>query len=169
MLLGQRVRVVVLISFLASSALTAQTGYFSVTGQDFLEQTRFVFVGKLVDKASYRDTEVGEIFTRYVFEVSEAVKGDPGEQAAIIEYGGTVDGETVMVSHGPSYVLGQEYLVFSYVDLLDHDRTLSGPLGRFQVISQGGERRTIRIYPTHPLSDALNLNKATVLMELDGF
>ena len=74
-----------------------------------------------------------------------------------------------MVSHGPSYVLGQEYLVFSmwiFSTTIGLCRVL---WGRFQVISQGGERRTIRIYPTHPLSDALNLNKATVLMELDGF
>ena len=41
MLLGQRVRVVVLISFLASSALTAQTGYFGEL-QSLLDKTSLV-------------------------------------------------------------------------------------------------------------------------------
>ncbi len=168
MLLGQRVSLVAVVSLLALPILTAQTSYFSVTGEDFLEQTRYVFVGKLVDKISYRDTEAGHIFTRHVFKVSEAVKGDPGDQVEVIEYGGTVDGETLEVSHGPSYVLGQEYLVFSYLDLLDHDRTLSGPLGQFQVIPDRDEGKTIRLYPTHPLRAALKLGKAPVFMELDG-
>ena len=169
MLLGQRVTLVATVSCLAVSVLTAQRSYFSVTGQDFLEQTRYVFVGKLIDKVSYRDVEAGHIFTRHVFRVSEAVKGDPGDQVEVIEYGGTVDGETLMVSHVPSYVLGQEYLVFSYVDLLDHDRTLSGPLGQFHVLSDKGGRKTIRLYPNHPLRATLKLDDAPFFMELGGF
>ncbi len=169
MMLGQGVPVVAAVSFLVLSILTAQTSYFSVTGKDFLEQTRFVFVGKLVDKVSYRDAEAGEILTKHIFLVSEAVKGDPGDRVEVIEYGGTVDGRTLMVSHGPSYVLGQQYLVFSYLDLLGHDRTLSGPLGQFQVLSGGSGRRAIRLYPTHPLRDALEPDSAATFMELDGF
>lgn len=169
MLLGQRFLVLAVVSLLTLPILPAQTSYFSVTGNGFLEGTRFVFLGKLVDKVSYRDVEAGHIFTRHVFQVSEAVKGNPGDQVEVIEYGGTVDGETLQVSHGPSYVLGQEYLVFSYIDLLDHDRTLSGPLGQFQVVSDREGGKTIRLYPTHPLRAALKLGKAPVFMELDSF
>ncbi len=168
MLLVQHLTTVFFVSFLASSVLAAQTNYFSFTGQDFLEQTRFVFVGKLVDKVSYRDTEAGRIFTKHVFQVSEGVKGEPGAQAEVIEYGGTVDGETVIVSHQASYVLGQEYLVFSYVDLLGHDRTFSGPVGRLAVVSAADGQKKIRLYPTHPLRQALKPNNAAVFMELDG-
>ena len=152
-----------------AALLLAEEGSFDVRGADFFQKTNFVFVGKVVEKKSYRSEDGRFIFTRHIFQVSEAIKGEPGSRLEMTEYGGTVGRESMAVSHGPSYAVGQEYLVFSYVDLLRHNRTLAGPLGQFRVVtSQSGERR-IRVYPSHPLREVLEQQNEAVFQELKAW
>lgn len=155
----RHITVLVLISSLVCISSPAQRSYFNVTGTDFLLKTHLIFVGKLVEKNSYRSDDRRTIFTRHIFQVREVVKGNPAKRVEIIEYGGTVGDMTLTVSHNPHYALGQEYLIFSYVDLLDHNRTLAGPLGEFRVVSDRSGSRVIRIYPSHPLSEVLGKDK----------
>jgi hypothetical protein len=144
----------------------AEQGYFDVQGTDFFQKTNLVFVGKLVEKKSYRSEDGRFIFTRHTFQVEETIKGEPGSRVEITEYGGTIGRESMAVSHGPSYALGQEYLVFSYVDLLRHNRTLAGPLGQFRVVTRQSGERQIRVYPSHPLREVLEQQNQATFQEL---
>ena len=152
-----------------SGPLVAQQGYFNVTGADFLEKTELVFVGKLVQKQSFWSQDRGMIFTSHVFQIQDVIKGTPQSPVEIIEYGGTVGDQTVTASHQPRYLLDQEYLVFSYIDLLKHNRTLAGPLGQFPVVRDKEDRRVIRIYTSHPLLEVLDRPDAKLFQELSTF
>ena len=153
----------------SAASLLAEQSYFDVRGADFFEKTNFVFVGKLVGKESYRSEDGRFIFTRHVFQVEETIKGAPGSLVEITEYGGTLGQETLAVSHGPSYTVGQEYVVFSYVDLLRHNRTLAGPLGQFRVVTDSEGKRRIRVYPSHPLHEVLEQPNKATFQELDAW
>ncbi len=139
-----------------SILLLGERRYFDVQGADYLLDTNYIFVGKLVGRESYRGRDGRFIFTRHIFQVEEAIKGNPESHVEITEYGGTVGRESMRVSHGPAYLLGQEYLVFSYVDLLRHNRTLAGPFGQFRLIADKTGRRMVRVPPSHPLREVLD-------------
>lgn len=157
---------VLLLLAVAGTTLVAQRGYATVDGTDFLRQTQSIFVGKLINKESFYSPDRRFIFTRHLFEVRETIKGTPTGRTEVIEYGGTVGDETMAVSHGPSYVLGQEYLVFSYVDLLKHSRTFAGALGQFQVVRDRQGKSLVRIYPSHPLVEVLSGTRAQTFQDL---
>lgn len=71
------------------------------------------------------------------------------------------------VSHGAHYVTGQEYVIFSYVDAAQHERTFGGPLGRFRIMADRSGSKAIRIYSGHPLSQLLGTGAG--LRRLDAF
>ncbi|MBI2821703.1 MAG: hypothetical protein HYX74_05710 [Acidobacteria bacterium] len=150
----------------ATPALLGQQSYFKVETDDFVKETERIFVGRLIDRQSYRSHDGRFIFTRYRFQVRETIKGVPENMVEITEYGGTVGEETMTVSHTAGYVPNQEYLVFSYVDLLRHNRTLAGPLGQFPVVADAAGNRRIRIYAEHPLSRLLDGGKGSVFSEV---
>ncbi len=143
-----------------------QHAYFSIQGSDFIEQTHFIFLGKVIGLESFRSNSGQFILTRYTFQVEENIKGAKAEQLEIVEYGGTVGEETVTVSHSPEYGLNREYLVFCYVDPLQLNRTLGGPLGRFAVLQDQQGNRVARLYSSHPLLQVLSAPKANVLWEI---
>jgi hypothetical protein len=146
--------------------LQGERRYFDVQGANYFLDTNFIFVGKLVGRESFRSSDGRFIFTRHIFQVQEAIKGNPGNQVEITEYGGTVGRESMSVSHGPAYLVGQEYLVFSYVDLLRHNRTLAGPLGQFRLIAEKNGRRMVRIPPSHPLHEVLDPQGAPLFQDV---
>ena len=153
----------------SSSSFLDRRGYFDVKGADFFEKTKTIFVGKLLAKESFRSEDGRFIFTRHLFAVQETIKGDPQERVQIIEYGGTLNGMTMRVSHGPRYLVGQEYLIFSYLDLLQHNRTLAGPLRQFRVVRDRQNRGVIRVYSSHPLLQVLHGGKAGIFQDLTTF
>ena len=105
-----------LLAATTAGVLPARQSYFNVKGTGFLEKTELIFMGRLVEKKSFWGGDRQVIFTRHLFEVEDAIKGAPQGKVKIIEYGGTVGETTIRLSHHPHYVLGQEYLVFSYID-----------------------------------------------------
>ena len=154
---------------LASPFLAGQSIAARVTETDFLQRTNLIFVGKLVEKESYWSDDHRFILTRHIFQVQDSVKGDPGQLAEIIEYGGTVGELTQEVSHVAHYQLNREYLVFSYLDSFQRSRTLAGTLGQFQVINGGSDQRVVRIYSSHPLASALGGQPLSTFQELNVF
>ena len=164
---------VLALSFLAllliHSSATAQHRYFDVDGNDFLDKTKFIFVGRVVDQQSYRSDSPRSLLTRHVFEVKERVKGDPGSRIEITTLGGTVDGVTFSVSHPTQYVLGREYLVFSHVGSQGRNLTLAGPLGRLPVVSSHSGQRRVRIYSSHPLAEVLEGGTLATFQDVGTF
>ena len=164
-----RLLILLLILPFITTFIPAQQEYFTVKGSDFLEKTNYIFTGKLIDKKSYWSEDGSSIMTRHVFDVQDTVKGTPGGTVTVTEYGGTVGNRSMTLSHNSNYVLGQEYLVFTYVDLLKHNRTLAGPLGQFRVISDRGGSRVIRMYPSHPLRQVLGEESTAIFQKVAGF
>lgn len=167
MLSSRRYILFVLLLSLPSLFLSGQISSDRVTEADFLEGTNLIFVGKLVEKESYWSDDHRFILTRHIFQVQDSVKGDPGYLAEIIEYGGTVGELAQEVTHTARYLLDREYLVFSYLDDLQRNRTLAGTLGQFQVINGGSGQRVVRIYPLHPLASTLGGKSLSTLQELN--
>lgn len=139
--------------------------YFNTTPEDFFQKTNFIFVGELLDKQSFRSDDGRFIMTRHVFQLREAIKGDPGPQVEIVEYGGTLAEMTLEVSHTPAYLVGQEYLVFTYQDLRKQNRTWAGPLGQLPVLKDARGRRAVRLYASHPLTQVLQ--DRSILQDLE--
>ena len=154
---------------LTSPFLAGQSRAASVADIDFLEESNLIFVGRLVEKESYWNEDHRFILTRHLFQVQDSVKGDPDNLAEIIEYGGTVGELAQQVTHTARYRLGREYLVFSYLDDLQRNRTLAGTLGQFQVINGGSNQRVVRIYPSHPLALTLGGQPLSTFQELEVF
>lgn len=127
----------------------------NLSGKDFLEKSNSIFAGKLVEKKSFRSEDGRFIYTRHVFKVHDSIKGNLGELFEITEYGGTVGDMTLAVSHNPSYAVGQDYLVFSYLDLERRNRTLGGPWGQLPVVSDKSGKQAVRLYSSHPLREVL--------------
>ena len=149
-----------------SVAVSGQHDYFSVQGSDFIEQTQFIFLGRVIGLESFHSDSGQFILTRYTFQVEESIKGAEAERLEIVEYGGTVGDETLTVSHSPGYGLNQEYLVFCYVDPLRQNRTLGGSLGRFAVLQDQQGKRVARLYSSHPILQVLSAPKAQVFWEI---
>jgi hypothetical protein len=162
----------VLLGFILSLSflfLSGQSPSARITGIDFLEDTHLIFVGKLVEKESYWSDDHRSILTRHIFRVQDSVKGNPGHLVEITEYGGRVGELAMEISHVVRYQLNQEYLVFSYLDSFQRNRTLAGPLGQFQVINIGSDQRVVRIYPSHPLASTLGGQPLSTFQELEVF
>lgn len=149
-----------------STTVAAQHQYFTIQGSDFIEQTEFIFLGRLIRSESYHSEDRRFILTRYSFQVEESIKGAHREQLELVEYGGTVGDESMTVSHGPRYSVNQEYLVFCYADPLQQNRTLAGPLGKLPILHDQQGKRLARLYPTHPLLDVLPSSRPQVLWEI---
>ena len=160
----------VLLGFILSLSflfLSGQSPSARITGIDFLEDTHLIFVGKLVEKESYWSDDHRSILTRHIFRVQDSVKGNPGHLVEITEYGGRVGELAMEISHVVRYQLNREYLVFSYLDSFQRNRTLAGPLGQFQVINIGSDQRVVRIYPSHPLASTLGGQPWSPFQELN--
>lgn len=150
-----------------SVSVSGQHDYFSIQGSDFIEQTEFIFPGQVIGLESFQSDSGQLILTHCTFQVEESIKGvAETERLEIVEYGGTLGEETVTVSHSPQYGLNQEYLVFCYVDPLQQNRTLGGPLGRLAVLQDQQGKRVARLYSSHPILQVLSAKKAHVLWEI---
>ena len=135
---------------------------------DFFDKSDLVFVGELVDQESDWDDDHRLILTRHVFRVEDSIKGEPGGLVEITEYGGVVGNIEMNLSHSTRYAVGREYLVFSYQDAERRNRTLHGPLGQFQILSDRSGERVVRMYPTHPLAAFLG-DGAVIFRQLEAF
>ena len=162
----------ILLTFILSVGslfLSGQSRSAQAVETDFLLDTNLIFVGKLVEKESYWSDDHRFILTRHIFQVQASVKGDPGQLAGIIEYGGRVEELAQEVTHAARYQLDREYLVFSYLDDFERNRTLAGTLGQFQVIQGGSDQRVVRMYPSHPLASTLGGQPLSTFQELNSF
>lgn len=152
---SKQVAVGLLLVVLAAGAVWPGPRSPRLSGQAFLQQAELIFAGRLLSRESFRPAGSPDIFTRYLFEVREVVKGQAGPQVELIEYGGTVGDRTYWLSNTPRYEVGGEYVIFAYTDLLRHRRTWAGSLGQLPVLRDAEGRQLVRVYPSHPLLEVL--------------
>lgn len=79
-----------------------------------VSQAEMVFQGRVT---SVHSEWVGEGAQRHIvsyvtFKIKDAVKGDPGESYTIRMFGGTVDGESMGISGGPKFTVGDDDILF---------------------------------------------------------
>ena len=153
----------------SSLFLISQSSSAQVAGTKFLKETNLIFVGELVEKESHWSDDQRFILTRHIFKVEDTIKGIPGQMVEIIEYGGTVGGITQEVTHVARYEVNRPYLIFSYRDDLQRNRTMGGVLGQFRVIEGSPNQRIVRIYSSHPLTSILGGQSSSIFWDLDNF
>lgn len=129
----------------------------------FLKASGTIFRGKLVESNCFVDHETGDILTRYLFQVDETLKGTPSSLLEIVEYGGSVDGVTMVVPHAAQYRTGAEYLVFSWSDDWGRHRTVEGSRGALPLLRDGRGKKSVRLPPDHPLNSLLRSPKGLLV------
>lgn len=83
----------------------------------------FVFVGHLTGKSVEKDAR-GLVVTKHRFDVDNIILGESQDKVvALTTLGGTMNGETLKVTHMPEFAEGQTYVVFT-----DLTRTVYNPV-----------------------------------------
>ena len=131
---------------------------------DWIALSQQIFVARVLDRETF--SEAGNIMTRYSLRISEAFKGKPPEIAEVVEFGGTLRGVTMTVSHGARFQLGSDYLVFAWTDDSGRMRTVGGESGALPVIPGINGIRAVRLTVRHPLG-ALRKDGGSFLVRLD--
>ncbi len=95
-----------------------------------------VFVGRLRAKRSEKDAN-GRIVTRNELEVERMIAGTlPGMTITLSVLGGTVEGETMRVSHTPEFTADRRYIVFADASRTTYDPVTGGQQGVFQIVGE---------------------------------
>lgn len=131
--------------------------------QRFLQMSHTIFKGRVVSSNSFFNSETGDILTRFLFQVDETLKGPESGQIEIIEYGGAIEGLTMVAPHGAKYRLDAEYLVFVWRDDLRRERTLGGDQGALPLVLDGTGEAAVRLAPNHPLRSLLPNGKGILI------
>lgn len=120
-----------------------------------------VFIGRLEERTSSLEGRL--IVTRYTFQVERSFRGDMSRAEVILhEYGGTVEGVTMSVSHQPHYRVGRSYLIFAKRDPRLGLRTLAGEYGHLEILTDRHRREVLRISRAHPVATLLDSARSFV-------
>ena len=103
-----------LTALVATAPLVRATTVIPPTFDELVDQADFIFQGEVTNVKS---EWVGEGAQRHImsyvsFNVSDAVKGNPGQNYTIRMLGGTVDGESMGVSDAPTFQVGDQEILF---------------------------------------------------------
>jgi hypothetical protein len=94
--------------------LTVQSAVRKVPLEDCAREADTVFVGRVV-AVTTRWGDTGKmIWTDYLFQVEEVWKGQAASYRTVSVAGGTVGGQSILVSHVPAFERHATYVVFAY-------------------------------------------------------
>lgn len=95
----------------------------------------FIIIGTVSDSESAWDDQGIMINTHYTIDVNQNIKGETGHRIVMRFAGGTVNGQTITVTHTPVLDVGEKYLIFGYennrysVPVVGHEQ------GLFRIVS----------------------------------
>lgn len=93
---------------------TVQSAVRRVPLEECAREADSVFVGRVV-AVSTRWGDTGKmIWTDYLFQVEEVWKGQPASYRTVSVAGGTVGGQSILVSHVPAFEQHATYVVYAY-------------------------------------------------------
>jgi hypothetical protein len=95
-------------------SLTVQSAVRRVPLEECAREADTVFVGRVVSVTTRWGDSGKMIWTDYLFQVEEAWKGQPVSYRTVSVAGGTVDGQSILVSHVPAFERHATYVVFAY-------------------------------------------------------
>jgi hypothetical protein len=103
------------ILLLAAVGQPAEAGVKKMCMEEVIFEADIVFVGTLVDIQTRWGEGNKMIWTDYYFSVEEVWKGQAeGNPHVVSVGGGTVGGQSIMLSHVPNFETGSTYVVYSY-------------------------------------------------------
>ena len=95
-------------------SLTVQSAVRRVPLEECAREADTVFVGRVV-AVTTRWGDTGKmIWTDYLFQVEEVWKGQPVSYRTVSVAGGTVGGQSILVSHVPAFEQHATYVVYAY-------------------------------------------------------
>jgi hypothetical protein len=125
--------------------LTAPSQATVVARLDLSELARssdFIVHGRVIRHYSAWDSGHRFIWTHYVVEVSESLKGTPGATVTVSEPGGTAGSDTLTVAGAPRYADREEVVVFLRRTPVGYLRSTGWGQGKYSVrrAADGSER-----------------------------
>jgi hypothetical protein len=146
-------------SLVASAASVSATTVIPPTFEQLVDQAEVIFHGKVTKVNSQWVGEGAErhIVSYITFTVKDALKGKPGQSYTMRTFGGTVDGETMAISDGPEFNVGDEDLLF-----VENNGSQVVPLvgimyGRFHVRKDASGQEMVTTNEEHPLRSVARL------------
>lgn len=95
-------------------ALTVQSAVRRVPLEECAREADTVFVGRIVAVTTRWGDSGKMIWTDYLFHVEEVWKGQPASYRTVSVAGGTVGGQSILVSHVPAFEQHATYVVYAY-------------------------------------------------------
>jgi hypothetical protein len=111
---------------------------------DLVHSAELILHGRIVRHWSDWDQAHQFIWTRYLLEVQEALKGHPSASIAIAEPGGSADGTMMKVSGVPEYYDGEEVIVFLQRTPIGYWRCYGWGQGKYTVTHSADGLKRIR-------------------------
>ena len=149
----------VIASLIASAASLSATTVIPPTFEQLVDQAEVIFQGTVTKTNSQwiGEGDQRRIVTYVTFEVKDALKGSPGKSYTVRQFGGTVDGETMMIDGAPVFNVGDEDILF-----VENNGSQVVPLvglmhGRFHVRKDASGRETVTTNGDQPLGDVSRL------------
>lgn len=131
------------------------------TFDELVDQAEVIFEGNVTD---VRSQWVGEGAQRHIvsyvsFKVEDAVKGSPGQAYTIRMLGGTVDGESMVISDGPKFQVGDRDIIFVQNNGSQFIPLVGIMHGRFHVKRDLNGRDIVTTNEGEPLRDVTKLGR----------
>lgn len=120
---------------------------------DLVHDADVVFVGRVEAQHSHLNVPGNAIVTDVTFSVGDVIhEGEHsigiGESIVLSYFGGSIEGLSMRVSDAPSFVAGEEYLLFAFNDGQGYINPLiGGPQGQFKLMR---DAETGAAYPVAP-------------------
>src|SRR6266513_2047193 len=132
-------------ALLISAASLSATTVIPPTFEQLVDQAEVIFHGSVTNVTSQWIGEGAErhIVSYITFKVKDALKGSPGESYTMRTFGGTVDGESMVIGDAPTFNVGDEDFLF-----VENNRTQVVPLvgimhGQFHVRKDDSGREMV--------------------------
>jgi len=150
-----------LAALLVGSVSLNATTVIPPTFEQLVDQAQEIFQGSVtkVDSQWIGEGADRHIVSYITFEVKDALKGAPGKSYTMRAFGGTVDGETMMIGDGPKFEVGDEDIVF-----VENNGSQVVPLvglmhGRFHVRKDQSGKAMVTTNEDKPLRNVTRLGR----------
>ena len=152
-----------LAALLVGSVSLDATTVIPPTFEQLVDQAQEIFQGSVtkVDSQWIGEGADRHIVSYITFEVKDALKGAPGKTYTMRAFGGTIDGETMMIGDGPKFEVGDEDILF-----VENNGTQVVPLvglmhGQFHVRRDQSGKAMVTTNEDKPLRNVTRLGRET--------
>jgi hypothetical protein len=155
---------------IAGVASLSATTVIPPTFDQLVDQAQVIFHGTVTKVTSEWVGEGAErhIVSYITFKVKDSLKGSAGQNFTMRTFGGTVDGETMMIGDGPTFQIGDEDILF-----VENNGSQVVPLvgimhGRFHVRKDASGREMVTTNEDQPLRNVARLGHAATAAETEA-